>query len=86
MYKIVYKKKECIGAGACEYAYPEGWEFIKDTQISTLKDPNTIKTEELETLDFEADDFAKHLEAAQVCPVNVIEIYDETGKKVYPED
>ena len=85
-YKIIYNKKECIGAGACEAAFPEAWFFDHETSLATLKSPDTIKTDEREELIIDEKDFEKHLEAAQVCPVLVIEIYElDTGKKVWPE-
>jgi len=85
-YKIIYKKSECIGAGACEFAFPEGWFYDKDTSIATLKDPATEKTDEKETLIISEELFEKHLEAAPVCPVGIIEIFDmDTGERVWPK-
>jgi len=84
-YKLLYRKKECIGAGACEAAFPEAWFFDQETSIATLKSPSAKKTAEFEELIFEAEDLEKHLEAAQVCPVQIIEIIElATGKKIYP--
>lgn len=84
-YKLIYRKNQCIGAGACEAAFPEGWFFDKETSVATLRSPDAKKTADQEELLFEAEDFDKHLEAAQVCPVYIIEIIElETGKKVYP--
>ncbi|NQV91303.1 ferredoxin [Candidatus Woesearchaeota archaeon] len=84
-YKVVYDKSSCIGAGACEFAFPEGWYYDKETSIATLKDPATEKTDAQEILIIDESTFEKHLEAAQVCPVAIIEIFDlETGKRVYP--
>lgn len=86
-YKLVYRKSECIGAGACESAAPHLWFFDKETSIATLKDPETQKTDEKEILFFAEENFEKHLEAAQVCPVMIIELYDaETGVRIYPQD
>ena len=86
-YKIVYHHKDCIGAGACETAYPEGWLFEIETSLATLRSSDAVKTDEKEELIIDEEDFEKHLEAAEVCPVNVIEIYDlDTGKKVYPKE
>ena len=85
-YKVIYQKSGCIGAGACEYTFPEGWFYDKETSIATLKDPATEKTDEKEVLIIDESTYEKHLEAAQVCPVAIIEIFDmETGKRVYPE-
>ncbi|MBS3169553.1 ferredoxin [Candidatus Woesearchaeota archaeon] len=84
-YKIIYRKSQCIGAGACEFAAPELWHYDKEKSIATLKDVQTVKTDEVEELIIEESALARHLEAAQVCPVNIIEIYDlETGQKIHP--
>lgn len=86
-YKIIYRKSQCIGAGACEFAAPELWHYDKEKSIATLKDLQTRKTDDEEELIIDASTLAKHLEAAQVCPVNVIEIYDlETGEKIHPKE
>tara|TARA_B100002003_G_C14105187_1_gene531607 strand:- start:544 stop:861 length:318 start_codon:yes stop_codon:yes gene_type:complete len=86
-YKIVYIKKDCIGAVACENVAPEHWEYLIEKQIATLKSPEAKKTDEREELIIEEKDFPKHLAAAEICPANVIEIYElDTGKKVYPEE
>jgi len=85
-YKIVYRKNECIGAGACEYAFPEAWFFDRETSIATLKSSEAIKSDEREELIINQDLFEKHFEAARACPVHIIEIFDlETGDRVYPE-
>ncbi|MBS3165676.1 ferredoxin [Candidatus Woesearchaeota archaeon] len=85
-YKIIYHRKGCIGAGACEAIAPELWLYEIETSLATLKDPATTKTADKEELIIDEKDFPKHLEAAQVCPVNIIEIYDlETGEKIYPK-
>ena len=86
-YKIVYRKSECIGAGACEFAFPEGWHFDKETSIATLKDPKATKTDEVEELIITEDQYESYLDSARVCPVLIIEIYDnETGEKVFPDN
>lgn len=86
-YLVVYRKSECIGAGACEFAAPELWHYDKETSIATLKPEGTVKTKEREELIIDESTLAKHLEAAQVCPVAIIEIYElDTGKKIYPAD
>ena len=86
-YKLIYRKAECIGAGSCEAAFPEEWFYDKETSIATLKSEKAVKTDDLETLEFGQDVFDKFLESAQVCPVLIIEIFDqETGKRVFPEE
>ena len=86
-YKIVYRKSECIGAGACEAAFQEGWFFDKETSIATLKSPHAKKTKEREELIIDEQPLDQYLESAQVCPVMIIEIYElERNKKIWPEE
>lgn len=86
-YKIIYRKNACIGAGACEAVHPEGWFFDQETNIATLKSPKAAKNPEQEELIIDEAEFALHFEAAQVCPVAIIEIYDlETNQKIWPKD
>ncbi len=85
LYKLIYKKSECIGAGACEAAVPEEWFFDKETSIATLRSPDAKKTEEVEELVFDETQLEKFLESAQVCPVAIMEIYDlEKNEKIFP--
>ena len=86
-YKIVYLRKDCIGAGACESAAPLFWKLEIETALATIVHPDAQKTADREELIIDEKDLEANLEAAQVCPVLVIEIYDlETGEKIYPKD
>ncbi len=88
-YKIVYEKKNCIGAAACAAVCPEFWEMKEDGKAHLIGS----KTDENgnEVLVVNKDQMAKNKkaafacnkEAAEVCPVQVIHIYDEeTGEKL----
>lgn len=86
-YKIVYLRKDCIGAGACEFAAPDFWKLDTEVNIATIIHPAAIKTKDREELIIDEKDLEKNYEAAENCPVRVIEIYElETGKKIYPKE
>ncbi len=71
-YTIEYDREGCIGAGACAAVCPENW-FMEADNKANLKNKEVAEGEE----------FEKNLQAAQVCPVNVIHIIDkQTGKKI----
>ena len=88
-YKVVYDRKNCIGAAACAAVAPEFWEMKEDgkadlvggnvdehgNQFIILKESELTK-EMKRAIDL-------HKEAAEVCPVQVIHIYDaDTGEKI----
>jgi len=58
-YKIVHKVDECIGCGACASVCPANWEMKGDKSRPKKK---------------ELTDLGCNQEAANVCPVQCIEI------------
>ena len=70
-YKIVFDRENCIGAAACAAVHPDNWEISMQDGKANVK-----KT------DIEEEELRQNMEAAQACPVNVIHIYDEEGKKL----
>ena len=88
-YKIVYDRNGCIGAAACAAVSPEFWEMKEDGKAhlkgsTTDENGNEIL---IITENQMADGMKKALEAnkeaVEVCPVQVIHIYDEeTGEKL----
>ena len=68
MSKITLKRTECIGCGSCVAVCSKFFE-MSDDGLAHLKGTEKDDVEELETKEIEC---AK--EAAEVCPVNVIEV------------
>jgi len=69
-YIIEYDRENCIGAGACT-AVSENWKMNDDGKADFLKKEITEK------------ELDEQMEAAEVCPVNVIHIIDKkTGKRL----
>ena len=88
-YKIVYDRKGCIGAAACAAVSPEFWEMKDDGKahlIGSKTDENgheVLIIKESQMTDNMKKAFESNKEAAEVCPVQVIHIYDEeTGEKL----
>ncbi|MBD3259773.1 ferredoxin [Candidatus Woesearchaeota archaeon] len=69
-YKIEHDRPGCIGCGACARACPENWEMAKDGKSKCKK--TSISQEE----------YKCNKKAADGCPVNVIHIKDDKGKKI----
>jgi len=65
MYEVVHNRDGCIGCGACVAACPEFWEMGKDGK-------SVLKGNKNNRLKLENPGCNK--EAAEVCPVGVIEI------------
>lgn len=79
-YRIIYVKKECIGAYACVSAEPSTWKEAKAEDkadlIGGINEGDEVFVKEVDSLE-------NNMEAAQSCPVNCIHIIDnETGKKL----
>lgn len=69
-YKIEYEREGCIGAGACVAVAPDAWRMGDDGKADLLLN------------EFDEKDLQKQLDAARSCPVNVIHIVDEKGKRL----
>ncbi len=80
-YRITYDRINCIGAGSCVISYPERWVMNRVDDKADLIGGKEITPHTWE-IEFTEEELDKFLESAQVCPVNVIHIYDEAGKKV----
>ncbi len=78
-FKIVHDRPNCIGCGACVAVSPEDWEMNADGKSDLIKAkalPDTTQEKEL-------DNLGENMEAARMCPVNVIHIIDQkTNKKL----
>ncbi len=71
--KITIDCDECIGDGACVDAAPATFAMNDDDKAILLEGST--------------DNRATILEAAGICPVDVITVEDkDTGEKLYPED
>jgi len=89
VYKIVYDRKSCIGAAACAAVAPDFWIMAEDGKadlykFETDKDGNQVlfvKESELTVEGKKA--IALHKDAAEVCPVQAIHVYDaNTNEKI----
>ena len=84
-YKIVYDAENCIGVFACVAAHDKRWIIGKNelegkAELVDGKEDNKTGYFEAE---FDEDELELNMEAARVCPVNVIHIIDkETGKQL----
>lgn len=88
-YKIVFDRKNCIGAAACASVAPEFW-IMKDDGKAELKgakkdkDGNDVLIiKESQMVDKVKNALKLNKSAAEVCPAQVIHIYDaETNEKL----
>jgi len=81
-YRIEYNKPCCIGCGVCAAISEKFWEMDEEEK-SHLKDSKSLEGKEVwETREIEESDFKINIEAAEVCPVNVIHIKDKKGESV----
>ena len=72
-YKIIFNRKDCIGAFTCGAVSLRFWEFDDDGKANLRGATYDEKTGFYELI-IEEKDYHEALESAKVCPVNVIEI------------
>ena len=72
-YKIIYNRKECIGAFTCGVVSSRFWEFDDDGKANLRGSTYDEKTGFYELI-IEEKYYYEALESAEVCPVNVIKI------------
>ena len=78
-YKVIFERKACIGSFACVSANAERWKENDDGKAD-LKG-GEAKGDNFEVI-IEESELEKMKEAAVLCPVNVIHIEDESGKRL----
>jgi len=87
-YKIVFERKNCIGAAACAAVAPEFWVMRDDGKADLIghKDENgnqVLIVKESQMTKEGKNVLQLNKEAAEVCPVQVIHIYDnDTNEKL----
>jgi ferredoxin len=79
-YRVEFDRENCIGAGACVATNADFW-FIDQDGKATLKTAVFDDAKKLWILQIEDADFQKHMDAAGVCPVTVIHVYENDGDK-----
>ena len=72
-YKIIFNRKDCIGAFTCGAVSPKFWEFDDDGKAN-LKGAELNKETGLYELMIDENDYEEMFESAEVCPVEVIKI------------
>ncbi|MBI2310179.1 ferredoxin [Candidatus Collierbacteria bacterium] len=71
-YSVKVLRDKCIGAASCVAVAPKTFKLDSQNKAVVIKS----------TGDKDADDAI--LLAAQSCPTAAIEVYDESGKKIWP--
>jgi len=75
MVKVVHFKKDCISCGACAAIAPELWEMDAKGLAQLKGDAKEVNG--VWELKIDTKDKEKHIEAAEVCPVNIIKVEEE---------
>lgn len=87
-YRIVFDRSACIGAAACAAIAPEFWVMNDDGKADLVGHKTEDGKQVLVVTEKQLTPEGKSVlqlnkEAAEVCPVQVIHIYDdETGEKL----
>jgi len=75
-FKVVLEREECTSCESCVDSCPDSFEMADDGFAHLLGSKRVGSNDELET-----DDLGCCKEGAEVCPVNVIHVF-EGGKKI----
>ncbi|MBI4145787.1 ferredoxin [Candidatus Woesearchaeota archaeon] len=88
-FRVVFDRKNCIGAAACAAVAPEFWEMKEDGKADLIghkvdeQGNQVLILAEHQMTPTMKKALELNKEAAEVCPVQVIHIYDdETGEKL----
>ena len=79
--RVEFERDNCIGAGACVAANADWWSIDQDGK-ATLKSATLDASRNIWVLPIAEADLQKHMDAAGVCPVTVIHVYDKDGNKL----
>lgn len=79
-YTLQQKHEECIGCGACVSACDKFWKMNSDGKADLISGKKGKSGMVERTMD--EKDLKCNKEAADMCPVNIIHIIDEKGKKL----
>jgi ferredoxin len=69
--RVVIDRDLCVGFGDCVTEAPEGFKLDGET-IAVFTEPELVERERL-------------LRACDVCPVDAITVWDETGRQIVPD-
>jgi len=81
-YKVVYDRNNCIGAGSCVAIFPRRWIMNNADDKADLVGGKKDE-KEMWIFEFTLEELEDFKSSAEVCPVQVIHIYDlESGEKL----
>ncbi len=80
-HKILHDRPNCIGCGLCVNVAPEFWKMADDGKSNVLGAQSL--PDGTEVLEIEEKDLACNMDAAEICPVNVIHLVEiGSGKQL----
>ncbi|MBT3418707.1 MAG: ferredoxin [Candidatus Magasanikbacteria bacterium] len=83
MSKILHFRNNCIGCGSCTLHAPGYWEMDeKDGKANLKRGKLCGKVDQLDVYEGEIE---QNVRAAEDCPVSIIHVYDDNGKKISPK-
>lgn len=79
-YTLQHDRINCIGCGACATIAPKFWEMNDDGKSDIIG--GKPKENGWQEKEINEEDYDINLEAAESCPVEVIHLVDDEGKKI----
>lgn len=79
-YTVIHVKDGCIGCGSCAAVCEEYWE-MQDDGLAHLKGSTAQKSAKGDVYALELDDPGCNIDAADICPAQVITVKAVKGEK-----
>ena len=80
-YRVELDRINCVASVGCIEEDPKNWTLDENENKVDLKESQQKKPG-LFTREIEEVDLPRFIKAAKACPVNVIHIFDESGKMI----
>ena len=86
-YKVVFDRNACIGAAACAAVAPQFWVMKDDGKADLVghkmeDGKQVLVIKESQVTDGMKKAWQLNKEAAEVCPVQAIHVFDDKGEKI----
>ncbi len=81
MPKVVHYRDACIGCNSCVEVASDSWDMSSEDGKANLK--RSTRKKNTYVADISDVEVEKNVEAAELCPMNIIRVLDDEGNEVW---